>query len=376
MGFRFRKTVNLGKGVRFNISKSGVSTSIGPRGSSISFGKRGTYANLGIPGTGISYRKRIDKSRDCGRNSSNAASNAAIDRIAEYTNSPDFTFSVVVADSGELLFLDSSGGVITDKKLIGLLKQHPQFKQSKESLESAALENSKAYADRVNGTTEACVHLYRKASKIRSLNDFENRKAMLEAELQMLNTSAGNEEQRRCRNSVRNIEAALDGNKSYIEWGAQQWFERSSIPFPASASFEYMSNEAKLMVDLDLPEIEAMPQTFCTQMSSGLFKEKNKTQKRLNEDYSQTVLGFVVYVASGMFNISPRIENVVISGFTQRRDSGGSITPEYIVSVKFTRDEFSSQEYSSCNPVAVILSFENRLKLLQSNSFKRIEPFQ
>ena len=137
-----------------------------------------------------------------------------------------------------------------------------------------------------------------------------------------------------------------------------------------------MSSEAKLMVDLDLPEIEAMPQTFCTQMSSGLFKEKNKTQKRLNEDYSQTVLGFVVYVASGMFNISPRIENVVVSGFTQRRDSSGSITPEYIVSVKFTRDEFSSQEYSSCNPVAVILSFENRLRLLQSNSFKRIEPFQ
>ncbi|MBV1897202.1 MAG: DUF4236 domain-containing protein [Rhodobacteraceae bacterium] len=61
MAFRFRRTIRLAPGIRLNISKSGVSTSVGPRGASISIGKRGIYANTGIPGTGMSYRTRIDK---------------------------------------------------------------------------------------------------------------------------------------------------------------------------------------------------------------------------------------------------------------------------------------------------------------------------
>jgi hypothetical protein len=62
MGFRFRKSIQLFPGVRLNISKSGTSYTIGPRrGGSINIGKRGTYVNASIPGTGISYRERLDR---------------------------------------------------------------------------------------------------------------------------------------------------------------------------------------------------------------------------------------------------------------------------------------------------------------------------
>ncbi len=61
MGWRFSRRIRLLPGVRMNISKSGISWSFGPSGASISFGKRGTHTNLGIPGTGISYRQRIDE---------------------------------------------------------------------------------------------------------------------------------------------------------------------------------------------------------------------------------------------------------------------------------------------------------------------------
>ncbi|WP_425594842.1 DUF4236 domain-containing protein [Phaeobacter italicus] len=59
MAFRFRRSIRIAPGVRINLSKSGVSTTIGPRGASLNFGKRGVYANLGLPGTGLSYRKRL-----------------------------------------------------------------------------------------------------------------------------------------------------------------------------------------------------------------------------------------------------------------------------------------------------------------------------
>ena len=56
MGFRFRKSINLGGGVRINLSKSGVGYSIGTKGARITKTARGTTRKtFGIPGTGLSY---------------------------------------------------------------------------------------------------------------------------------------------------------------------------------------------------------------------------------------------------------------------------------------------------------------------------------
>ena len=60
MGLRFRRSVRLYPGVRLNFSRSGVSTSIGVRGATVTLGPQGTYANVGLPGTGLSYRTRLD----------------------------------------------------------------------------------------------------------------------------------------------------------------------------------------------------------------------------------------------------------------------------------------------------------------------------
>src|SRR5436190_3161515 len=60
MGLRFRRSVRLFPGVRLNFSRSGVSTSIGVRGASVTLGQRGVYGNVGLPGSGVSYRTRLD----------------------------------------------------------------------------------------------------------------------------------------------------------------------------------------------------------------------------------------------------------------------------------------------------------------------------
>ena len=61
MSFRFRRRIKLLPGVHLNISRSGISTSLGVRGASMTFGKRGTFVNAGIPGTGISYREKLQQ---------------------------------------------------------------------------------------------------------------------------------------------------------------------------------------------------------------------------------------------------------------------------------------------------------------------------
>ncbi len=59
MGFRFRKSIKLFPGVRLNLSKSGVSASIGRPGTTVNISERGTRGTVGIPGTGISYSENL-----------------------------------------------------------------------------------------------------------------------------------------------------------------------------------------------------------------------------------------------------------------------------------------------------------------------------
>lgn len=61
MWFKFRKRIKLFSGCTINLSKSGISTTVGMKGLSVNLGKRGAYLNTGIPGTGIYDRKKIGK---------------------------------------------------------------------------------------------------------------------------------------------------------------------------------------------------------------------------------------------------------------------------------------------------------------------------
>lgn len=54
MGFRFQKRVKLFPGVTLNLSKSGVSTSVGIKGARITKGHGKTRATVGLPGSGLS----------------------------------------------------------------------------------------------------------------------------------------------------------------------------------------------------------------------------------------------------------------------------------------------------------------------------------
>lgn len=66
MGFRYRKSINLGGGFRINISKSGVGYSWGVKGYRVTKTAKGTVRRtVSIPGTGISYTEesRTDKPR-------------------------------------------------------------------------------------------------------------------------------------------------------------------------------------------------------------------------------------------------------------------------------------------------------------------------
>jgi hypothetical protein len=64
MGFRFRRSIKIASGIRLNVSKSGVSASIGRRGATINISDKGAKATVGIPGTGISYSENLSSAKE------------------------------------------------------------------------------------------------------------------------------------------------------------------------------------------------------------------------------------------------------------------------------------------------------------------------
>lgn len=61
MPIRFRRTFRVLPGVRVNVSKHGISTTVGPRGMHLTFNRYGVRQDVGLPGTGLSEASYLVK---------------------------------------------------------------------------------------------------------------------------------------------------------------------------------------------------------------------------------------------------------------------------------------------------------------------------
>lgn len=59
MGWGYRKSIRLGKGVRLNVSKRGIGVSAGVKGFRVGTGPSGSRIRATLPGTGLYYEKRL-----------------------------------------------------------------------------------------------------------------------------------------------------------------------------------------------------------------------------------------------------------------------------------------------------------------------------
>jgi hypothetical protein len=112
MAIRFRKSIKLAPGIRMNLSGSGsgVSWNLGPRGMSIGIGKRGTYLNAGLPGTGLSMRQALHSGGRVGASPQPTASPAANATLT-------LGVGVGVGDDGTITFKDETGAPVSDNMI-------------------------------------------------------------------------------------------------------------------------------------------------------------------------------------------------------------------------------------------------------------------
>jgi hypothetical protein len=63
MPVRFRRSFTIFPGVKVNVSKGGISLSVGKPGATLNFSKRGVRQTVGIPGSGLSHSSYVVKNK-------------------------------------------------------------------------------------------------------------------------------------------------------------------------------------------------------------------------------------------------------------------------------------------------------------------------
>ena len=314
MGIRFSKSIKLGKLVKINISKSGISATIGKKGASINLGTNGTYLNVsptavGIKGTGVSYRKKL------------------------------------TGGYGDLL-----GGLINKVQNKKEENEEPKQIEEVKELDTTSI-------DEYNEIIDTNINLYKIAGNVLT-------KEELDKKIEEFDSEASKEIYRQ----------AIDGDEDTVESLIGAFLNNLNLNYEVKANYEL--EDTILYVDLDLPEIENFDDEYPVLVKDEIVTKK-KQASVLKEEYAKTILSLGIYLTANFFNVSSYIKEIVISAFTTRRDSNGDLKDEYLYSVKYTRDIFEQTDLNALeNAYDFMLKFENRINMSNTYSFKEIKPYE
>ncbi|MEB1806484.1 MAG: DUF4236 domain-containing protein [Bacillaceae bacterium] len=407
MSFRFQKRVRVAPGVRLNISKRGISSSIGPRGASLTVGKRGLYGNVGLPGSGLSYRTRIDR-RSGQRLFNVTEKNQTYENVQLSFNKLENTVQFVT-DKGESLpvtverklkkefstqieqiYLEKEQEINAQtEKLLQL--HHQVFKAFSIQELQNLIEQNLSFEEQEPDQSEIIDHLKEERKKQLNFIDrlvllFPAKRREFESRLQTEADEMFQEqledyseqkqlfiEEKQKRNDL--LASVLKHDVQATEDWLALHLEELDFPLETNVDFKMLS-ENTIYFDVDLPELEEVPLEKATIMKSGRLKIQEKSQRETREHYAVMVGGTALYLCSFAFAFVPICERVVISGYTQRlNEATGHKDDTYIYSLIVERDRFYSLNMSSLHPISAFENFEHRLNATKTFIFKEIIPF-
>ena len=397
MGFRFRKSVRITKGLKVNFSKSGASVSLGGRGDSVNFSKRGTRVSAGVPGTGISYSSLSKKVPSSSHPSTPPSKPVSI--------------SVIMDDWGNIIFKDENGVEITDKAVIRKLKATPTYQSHVEQLR--VLKEERKYLEikpqtfqlkdypikmpteesirqKLQQEAEAEVKGFfltiGKAKKkyvednlpshyTEAITSWEAKKKAFEIKQQEEKRLFDKQAIKECDSEKEYLRNLINGSVSAVEESFDYWIESCEFPVEINIDYEWDSIKRVMLLDIHLPNSDCLQPIKLIKTESGNLKEKKKTQTELRSEYVKLVLGLAIFISANVFNISPAIQRIVASGYAERENKEGMVSEDYIYSFKFLRDLFENTDFTMVEPVSFCMKAEYRINVTPTSILKTIVPF-
>lgn len=171
-----------------------------------------------------------------------------------------------------------------------------------------------------------------------------------------------------------NFQNVIDGDKNYVITAIDSIFPDEELPMEYFVDAVYDEPNGKVYIDLDLPEIEDVPDQKVVLTSTGKKSIRSKSQTDLRSDYAHCVLGLAMNVAFSIFNISLKINEVEIMGYTQRKEDNSAVaTDQYVFVINFDRDTFSKIDFKRLSAVQIIDFFQHHINLSKSFVMKEID---
>ena len=415
---RFGKRIRLGKGVHLNLSKSGIGISAGVKGLRVSSGPRGNRISAGIPGT------KLRSSTSFGSQKNRSVGKQIVTTIS-------------INENGEIEIKYKDGTPIIDERLLRKVKRQEQYKnavrnlnqQYKEEkdnevskvidifLQTEPLILSSYWETELNNlkqeiyqmmefevnppTEEEVMKLLRKNAKklfrnilfwknpprikqhiadniedamLKAQDDWKaSKKSFVESEKQKKNELDSQYEKEYFEKKDL-LNQIISGDTKYVHNAIEEKVKDINLPVDFAIDFKY---EEDLYIDLDLPEIEDLPSRKVNILTSGKLSIKDKNVKERNYDYAKCVCGLAFYFTGKLFNISPHIQNIIISGYSQRLSTKtGNIEDQYLYSINFKRNIFIKLNIQSIDPVEAINNFEMKIKMAKNYKFAEINPYE
>ena len=168
----------------------------------------------------------------------------------------------------------------------------------------------------------------------------------------------------------------IGGSEDYVKEHLEAWLSNSTLPVAVNVDYEYEADTGNMYIDLSLPAEAAIPQQEIVRLANGGVKEKAKSRQHIQSEYASMIFGLGICIASGVFDISPAIKRVLVSGFAVRRNKDGDEVNECLYSVKYERNGFENILLRQQNPIEFISRFENRYKATQTWVFKAVTPYE
>lgn len=176
------------------------------------------------------------------------------------------------------------------------------------------------------------------------------------------------------------ISEAAAGKVTFMEIFLEQALQDIVWPRETLVSFEIQDDGARLVFDVDLPEIEDMPTKVAAVPQRGYkLSVKELSQTKVQQLYAEHVHSITFRLISEAFALLPTLSEVILSGFTQRADPGaGHETDQYLLSVSVRRDEWEGINFAGLETIDVVEAlgrFEVRRSMTRTGVFKPIDPF-
>lgn len=338
MGMRFRKSFKVAPGVRMNVGKKDISTSIGGKGLRGNSSSRGVSVSSSLPGAGISYNKRL----------------------SSRTKRPQRTnYERLQREQEKQEEIEQAKREVErfEAHLDMLVSVHEEVNDPIDWHE--LLESSPSFVYGTDGPyvieAQEQIEQYKPTLRDRIFNRTDARKRILTTAVE---TAKENDEQLYTdwRDSVRLSESVLEGDRA-------PWNEviETSNPFEdindlgSSVQVKFSPTAPSVEVNLNIRNKEVVPTKNLTLTKTGKLSQRNMAKGKYFQLYQDYVCSCALRIAREFFTLLP-IEETVVHVYD---DAPADETTDYgcILSVRITREDIEQTHFANVDCSDTIETF-------------------